>query len=159
MVTILCNEEKHIERKVCPHCGRNLPYNSFTFKDKTHTKLSSWCKNCQKEKTKEIRASNIEKYRSKDRENKNNAYKKKRSIINSYKEGGCVVCGEKELVCLDFHHINPSDKNFDIGKQFHIKATETIIKEISKCVVLCANCHRKVHAGIIKLEDYGTDNA
>ena len=159
MATILYNEEKHIERKVCPHCGRNLPYNSFTFTDKTHTKLSSWCKNCQKEKTKEIRASNIEKYRSKDRENKNNAYKKKRTIINSYKECGCVICGEKEPVCLDFHHINPSDKNFDIGKQFHIKATETIIKEIDKCVVLCANCHRKVHAGIIKLEDYDIDNA
>jgi len=159
MVTILHNEEEYIERKICPHCGRNLPYSNFTFKDKTHTKLSSWCRDCQKEKAKEIRASNIEKYRSKDRENKSSAYKKKRGIINSYKECGCVICGEKEPVCLDFHHINPDDKNFDIGKQFHIKATETIIKEIHKCVVLCANCHRKVHAGIIKLEDYDIDNA
>lgn len=159
MVTILHNEEEYIERKICPHCGRNLPYSNFTFKDKTHTKLSSWCRDCQKEKAKEIRASNIEKYRSKDRENKNRVYRKKRGIINSYKECGCVICGEKEPVCLDFHHINPDDKNFDIGKQFHIKATETIIKEIHKCVVLCANCHRKVHAGIIKLEDYDIDNA
>lgn len=65
----------------------------------------------------------------------------------------------KEFVCLDFHHIDSSQKSFDIGKQFHIKAIGTIINEIKKCVVLCANCHRKVHAGIIRLEDYDTNTS
>lgn len=148
-----------MEYKQCTHCKRELPHDSFTFRDKSHTRLSSWCKDCQKQKTLEIRAANIDKYRAKDRENKNSTYKNKRTIINSYKECGCLICGEKEFVCLDFHHVDSNQKSFDIGKQFHIKAIETIISEIKKCVVLCANCHRKVHAGIIRLENYDTNTS
>ena len=148
-----------MEYKQCTHCKRILPYNSFTFRDKEHSRLSSWCKDCQKQKTIEIRASNIEKYKAKDRINKASAYKNKRNIINSYKSCGCLVCGEKEPVCLDFPHVDTKSKSFDIAKQFHIKAIETIINEIKKCVVLCANCHRKVHAGLIKLEEYDTTSS
>lgn len=65
----------------------------------------------------------------------------------------CIVCNEAEPVCLDFHHINPEEKEFTIGKHRN-KSKENLLKEISKCVCLCANCHRKVHAGLINLKDY-----
>jgi predicted HNH restriction endonuclease len=65
----------------------------------------------------------------------------------------CIICGESEPVCIDFHHINPIDKEFTIGKH-RGKSRESLSKEISKCVCLCANCHRKVHAGLIDLHDY-----
>ena len=97
---------------------------------------------------------NIEKYRKKARDNKNKFYKIKREKLNEYKKGGCIICGEKELVCLDFHHLDSSEKDFGIGKQFHIKQFSKIEEEIKKCVVLCANCHRKVHANIIKLQGW-----
>lgn len=61
----------------------------------------------------------------------------------------CLICGES--VCLDFHHKDPNEKDFTIGKHRN-KSKENLIKEIEKCV--CANCHRKIHAGIINLEDY-----
>jgi transcription elongation factor Elf1 len=68
-----------------------------------------------------------------------------------YKSGlSCEKCGEREVVCLDFHHISEANKDFNLG---HIKSwgwgKERIKKELAKCTVLCANCHRKVHASLI----------
>ena len=64
-----------------------------------------------------------------------------------------MICGETEPVCLDFHHIDPNEKDFTIGKHRN-KSKENLMKEIEKCVCICANCHRKIHAGIINLENY-----
>ncbi|MEK7497409.1 MAG: hypothetical protein AAB656_00635 [Patescibacteria group bacterium] len=64
----------------------------------------------------------------------------------------CKSCGEKTAVCLDFHHIDISSK--DRSLSLSIKwgwGKDRIMKEIGKCVVLCSNCHRKLHAGLIKL--------
>lgn len=36
----------------------------------------------------------------------------KREIVDSFKSKGCIICGEKETACLDFHHLNPSEKDF-----------------------------------------------
>ena len=62
----------------------------------------------------------------------------------------CLICGETEPVCLDFHHKNPNEKDFTIGKRVS-RSKDNLLMEINKCVCLCANCHRKVHAGIINL--------
>lgn len=58
----------------------------------------------------------------------------------------CKLCGETEPVCLDFHHKDPSAKEFavtDMPRRGFSK--EKILLEIQKCDVLCANCHRKHH--------------
>lgn len=59
----------------------------------------------------------------------------------------CVECGENHPACLQFHHRNKEEKSFDIGKA--ISRTYTSIrrleKEISKCEVLCGNCHAIHH--------------
>jgi hypothetical protein len=67
------------------------------------------------------------------------------------KASGCVACGEQEPCCLDFHHTDPSAKTFGIGSQSYgsMLTPETIEREATKCIVLCANCHRKLHAGLI----------
>jgi hypothetical protein len=58
----------------------------------------------------------------------------------------CQKCEENHPACLDFHHRNPSEKECEVGnapwRGWSIKKLE---KEISKCDVLCANCHRKLH--------------
>jgi len=64
----------------------------------------------------------------------------------------CINCGEKTAVCLDFHHLDGNDK--DRSLSLSIKwgwGKDRIMKEIDKCIVLCSNCHRKLHAGLIKL--------
>ncbi len=58
----------------------------------------------------------------------------------------CVECGESRPPCLDFHHLDPSEKDFNPGQasdEFVPKAR--ILEELKKCIVLCANCHRMHH--------------
>jgi hypothetical protein len=78
-----------------------------------------------------------------------NYYKRKQEFVNSLKTP-CVKCGEPEKACIDFHHLDPSTKDFTIGKAT-FSNKERLRKEVEKCVCLCANCHRKVHAGLISL--------
>ena len=69
-----------------------------------------------------------------------------REWLNSLKADGCIKCGETETICLDYHHIDPSNKEFAISSALiHNISRERVLAEISKCVLLCANCHRKQH--------------
>src|SRR5258706_425027 len=70
--------------------------------------------------------------------------KKKKKNINSLKTE-CKFCGEYDKSCLDFHHIDPGTKEFSVANASHFKSIENINKEISKCITLCSNCHRKFH--------------
>ena len=73
-----------------------------------------------------------------------------RARINAIKaEAGCYRCGIHDFRCLEFHHLDPTTKAFNIstelGKSISIKR---LLAEISKCIVLCANCHKLEHIGI-----------
>lgn len=69
-----------------------------------------------------------------------------KEFLDNFKKSGCVVCGELDVACLDFHHTNPSEKEDTLTVAIKNKwGEERIMKEINKCVVLCSNCHRKVH--------------
>lgn len=62
----------------------------------------------------------------------------------AYKGGCCSACGyKKSLAAMDFHHLNPAEKDFEIGGLS--SNWEKIAKELDKCVLLCANCHRELH--------------
>jgi hypothetical protein len=66
------------------------------------------------------------------------------------KEQGCSCCMENEPVCLDLHHLDPSKK--DGHPSMFVKyGWNRLMKEATKCIVVCRNCHAKIHAGMIKL--------
>jgi hypothetical protein len=59
---------------------------------------------------------------------------------------GCKNCGEKHPACLDFHHINRNKHAANFSGLVNLGYGKArLIKEISKCDVLCSNCHRKLH--------------
>ena len=72
-------------------------------------------------------------------------YRKVSAIIGAYKvDSGCALCGYKEHhAALDFDHLDPSIKSFNISKALSSKPLGEIYAEMAKCRVLCANCHRK----------------
>ena len=61
--------------------------------------------------------------------------------------GACSECGyDKCLNALHFHHLDPSKKSFGIGTRISHYSWKRIEGEVSKCVLLCANCHFERHA-------------
>jgi hypothetical protein len=70
--------------------------------------------------------------------------KEQKVLIYKAKDVPCVDCGNKyEPYIMDFDHIDPTTKKFEIARALSvIKTDEEIINEINKCVVRCACCHR-----------------
>lgn len=67
----------------------------------------------------------------------------RRRFITALKiEQGCVRCSESDPVVLDLDHINPLDKTYPIHKAL-FKSEDKFLRELEKCQVLCANCHRR----------------
>lgn len=141
--------DKKIDKRICKKCGRELPIEMYELE---HTKNGDFrrgvCKECRAKGKKAWRKNNPELYHAQAIRHQN----KQTELLYSLKKP-CIICGEAEPVCIDFHHINPEDKEFTIGK-CRGRGKEWLIKEISKCVCLCSNCHRKVHAGLIDLNRY-----
>jgi L-lactate utilization protein LutB len=75
-----------------------------------------------------------------------NRDRKIKDWLKEYKKSlQCVECGESHPACLDFHHINPKEKSFALGRINKFLSVKLLQNEIAKCRVLCANCHRKEH--------------
>lgn len=84
---------------------------------------------------------------------KERGLKRKMELIE-YKGGKCEICGyNKNIAALQFHHINPDEKEFklDVRKLSNNKM-ENIYKEVDKCMLLCANCHSEIHHKDMELE-------
>lgn len=67
----------------------------------------------------------------------------------AYKGGKCEKCGYNKCVdALDFHHIDPKQKEFSISRDGKTRAWVKVKAELDKCMLVCSNCHREIHAGI-----------
>lgn len=74
-----------------------------------------------------------------------------REMAIEYKGGECSVCGYKRCSkALDFHHLG--NKEFGLSERGFTRSWEVIQKEIDKCILVCANCHRELHAGLLDNE-------
>jgi len=64
-----------------------------------------------------------------------------------YKGGRCEDCGFIGYAGVyDFHHLDPTQKDFEISSFKRKKLTDRLKQELDKCAILCANCHRIRHA-------------
>ena len=90
----------------------------------------------------------INKERAKEQSKGKTRKRRKENKIRAvnYLGGACERCGltSPYYSVFDFHHRNPEEKEADPGTLLH-RSWETVFKEISKCMLLCANCHRIVH--------------
>lgn len=139
-------------KKCCVSCLVDKNLSDFYFRSKSKGILQSRCKECQTNSKYEYYLDNKEKISKKQKDRKIEAVQ----FVNKMKSPGCSLCDEKEPVALDFHHLLPANKSDRISSM--IRQRKTILEiqaEIDKCVILCSNCHRKVHAGIIKLKHEG----
>ena len=74
-------------------------------------------------------------------------YQQKKQIVQDIKsQYTCAKCGDSRGYVLDFHHINPEEKEQTIARMTSNNyQLNKVYNEIQKCIVLCANCHREFH--------------
>ena len=118
-----------METKICNKCKKELNVEDFPFRNKAQGTRRAVCKSCHNAFMKE-------RYHS-----------KKEEIREVKKQLSCVKCGYNKCVeALDFHHINPQEKESTVARMIaNSYGIEKAFEEMEKCVVLCANCHREFH--------------
>ncbi len=135
-------------KKTCTTCKEEKNIQEFRRDRSRKDGYQSSCKICSREKHKSLYS---QKYSVKYNIRNNERRIKHLNLINEYKKNlSCVKCGEQENICLEFHHLNPEKKEFTIGSAVS-RSWDVIEKELQKCVILCSNCHKKVHAKILDL--------
>lgn len=97
-----------------------------------------------------------ENFRDSDRRNATKWALTKRTAVYEYLSWVvCEICGEKyHPLIYDFHHIDPNIKIKDISILVATGSIESLWKEMNKCAVLCSNCHRALHKGLVEHEFY-----
>jgi len=75
--------------------------------------------------------------------------KKVRQMSIEYKGGVCERCGYNRCTeALEFHHNDNSGKDFGISSKGYTRSWARVKEELDKCILLCANCHREIHAQV-----------
>lgn len=88
-------------------------------------------------------------YKDKDRQRKyqrDHAREIYKTVWEYKNDIGCQLCGESDPACLDLHH-REVDEKYKRGTRAYDGqwSLDRLISELDKCIVLCANCHRKIH--------------
>jgi len=132
--------------KRCSKCGKEKPVSEFAIRRARKDGYCSWCKACHSIHNKE-RYDQSEDFRNK-RINLSKVNHKKLCGINwplmldYLKNHPCIDCGETHPATLEFDHVTGT-KTANITTMLTTRIWPTILKEIEKCVVRCANCHAK----------------
>lgn len=97
------------------------------------------CFECNYLRTKEWRKNNPEKVK----EHGKNRVVRNRKLLNDIKNVPCMDCNQSfPSYCMDFDHVS-GEKKFQIGSRSATSSMTTLFKEMAKCEIVCANCHRK----------------
>lgn len=110
--------------KKCSRCNIEKNINEFYA---AKGRVRNWCKECDKYNT-IIRQTVF------------------KELCVEYKGGKCEKCGyNKYIGALQFHHKDPSKKDFNISRCKNRVFDDSIKEELDKCNLLCANCHFEIH--------------
>jgi len=125
--------------KTCKRCSEEKDAEDFNKCTRNKDGLHAYCRSCSKKH-----------YRDNAVRHKRNVYDRKRRHVqqarlwtwNFLLENPCVKCGESDPVVLDFDHVRDKEKTISemVSQGCSIVSIQ---KEISKCQVLCSNCHRR----------------
>lgn len=135
--------------KICSKCQQQRPDDEFAVNKKGKDGLRSQCKQCESAYHAEYRQTHAEHYREYRRRPDIKARRKEESraitarIAAIKTERGCVDCGYNDHAeALDFDHLPGTEKLHTVSQMKVRRRWETIVAEIAKCEVVCANCHR-----------------
>ena len=131
-----------VSHRLCARCSLFKPLDDFAWRRKALNQRDSYCRLCRAAYKKDHYARNRQRYID-------NAAARRRKmldvrvpeLIRYLAERGCSDCGEGDPVVLEFDHL--SDKEFAIARGVRDRKWSSVLDEIAKCEVVCANCHRR----------------
>jgi len=130
--------------KYCGKCKKSLPIESFAFKSKLRKKYCAYCKVCNRIYQKRHYLLNADDYKNKRTVRRERVRREYFKLIRDYLESHhCIDCGEKDILVLEFDHVR-GEKFSEVTTMINdTYSWDKILKEIDKCDVRCANCHRR----------------
>ncbi len=124
----------------CTKCGDEKPLRNFAWK-KRGVRRATKCKDCHAEYRAKHYQKNKQKYLDKSKVTNQEYEKRFRAFVFQYlSDHQCVNCGFSDIRALGFDHVK-GKKRLDVSRM-KTYAIETIAREIAKCEIRCANCHR-----------------
>lgn len=126
----------------CSRCKKEKLLDEFNFKNKKKGQRQYHCKDCSRLYIRSHYERNKTYYLLKAHKRNARIRKEIKAFIWNYLGNNpCVDCGEDDIIVLEFDHIK--DKAFTISSIGRNKTLLEVKEEIKKCVVRCANCHRR----------------
>lgn len=75
--------------------------------------------------------------------------RKVKQVLVQEAGGACRLCGyDRCVAALEFHHLVPAEKRFSLSHRGVTRSMAAAREEAARCVLLCANCHAEVEAGV-----------
>lgn len=132
-----------MESKFCKLCQTTKSIEEFPWKIKAKSIRQSYCKICQNRLSKEHYYKNRQSYIDKARKRNAMVLKQIQDYVWKYLSiHKCVDCGESDTVVLEFDH--QRGKQYNVSELIRERRSLARVKlEVGKCVVRCANCHRR----------------
>jgi hypothetical protein len=128
-------------RRKCYRCGKRKPIEEFAWRRRAKGQRDSFCRPCRSAYGRKHYEANKQRYIDQAAESKHRLnLERTRYLIRYFKCHPCVDCGEHNPVVLEFDHLR--DKSFTIGQALLKRRWKTVLEEMEKCDVVCANCHR-----------------
>lgn len=126
--------------KTCKKCGEDKPYEMFAKNRRRKDGYQDWCRACIKVRDAEQYANNKDRFAS---WSKNRRLSVRKQVFEYLLTHPCVECGERDIIVLEFDHRTQTTKRFDVMSATHGHSWKTVLEEIKKCDVVCANCHKR----------------
>ena len=131
---------------VCTKCKEEKDSSEFCKRTNSKTGFQPACKSCMNLAYRVTRAKSSGRYKQVQKDREEMYVKRYQDWKATLK---CSVCPENSPCCLEFHHTDPSEKENTVSNMVRCSSWDTLMLEVAKCVVLCSNCHKKVHAGVL----------
>lgn len=128
----------------CSRCGTVKPVDEFPMKNKARGLRRVWCRDCCHAYGREHYRKNKPAYLAKADRRRAVERPRVRTLIDAYlREHPCLDCGCTEITVLEFDHRDPTEKELPVGELARWAEWPRVLREIEKCDVRCANCHRR----------------
>ncbi len=129
--------------KKCTGCGVERPIDEFPVKNVKTGRRGTRCRACRSAYGKLHYHKNRDSYCARIRAPRHEQREPYWAwVMNYLKTHPCVDCGEIDRVVLQFDHRDGTDKVDAVGTMLNRASWSTLLNEIAKCDVRCANCHR-----------------